>query len=167
MDNVEIQERLAQMDETYRTLPDEQIPEGEYQAQIVRFDFFEGRSGDVFLKTELAIRHDPTYEGEIVEAISNLTDEDKLRWTRKFLNTIGYTGALSDLLTGLEDFVGLPVSIAIKYSERTNDFGEHYRNIYVNRRLGELQAPGSDVDNDTSTFSNAQTTPVDDSSIPF
>jgi hypothetical protein len=57
----------------------------------------------------------------------------------------------------------VPVEFAIAYSDKKNDYGEHYMNVYVNRRLGEVVAP-SDVPADPSQF---QTTPVDDDDIPF
>jgi hypothetical protein len=159
-------DRLAEMDEAYENVSDKPYDEGTYQGVIRRFDFFDSkRTGDVFLKTEIAFAHQPEYEGQEVEAIHNLTAPDKLKWTKRFLSIIGYDGPLSQIVTGaLEPFVGLPVEFAIQYSDKKNDWGDYYMNVYVNRRLGELTGPSTDVPADTASF---HTTPVDDSDIPF
>jgi hypothetical protein len=157
-------DRLAEMDEAYENVSDGRPEEGTYQALIQRFDFFESKkSGDLFLKTELKIVHDTNFDGAYVEAIHNLTDPERIRWTKRYLGTLGYDGPISQLMVNLESFIGLPVEIAVKYSDRTDDFGERFQNIFINRRLGEVTPP-SDVPSDTSAF---HTTPVDMDDVPF
>lgn len=158
--------RLAQMNETYENVSDRPYEEGEYQGTIQRFDFFEANAtGDIYLKVEIAFAHQPEYEGQEVEAIYNLTNPERLTWTKKFVGIIGYDGPLSQIVTGgLEPFIGLPVEFKIAYPGKQNKYGDEIMNVYVNRRLGELTGPSTDVPADTSAF---QTTPVDDSDIPF
>jgi hypothetical protein len=170
-DLTEIQERLQGMDDLYASVGDDQ-PSGDFQAVIKRFDFFMGKSdGDAYLKTVLEIKHDPEHEGMEVEAIHNLTAKDKIKWTRKFLATIGYEGDISSLVDGLEEYVGLPVSITIKVSDRINSFtGDPYLNVWVNQRLGEVHGPVSDVtdDEDVQALKAQSTSPYTaDDDIPF
>jgi hypothetical protein len=161
MDNTEIAERLAGMDDAYENVTDGRPEEGTYQAIIERFDFFEAKkTGDLFMKTELRIVHDQDWDGAQVAAIHNLTDEDKIRWTKKYLAVIGYL----QLMTNLDSFVGVPVEIAVKYSDKVDEFGDNYQNVWVNRRLGEAVGPSTDVPGNTASFA---TTPVDDSDVPF
>lgn len=170
MDNTEIQERLAQMDETYKKLKERgDQPVGDFQAIIDRFDFFEGKNdGHTFLKTFLTIRHDPDWDGEEVAAIHNITDPDRAAWTLRYLRTIGYEGPISELLSALEDYVGLPVAITCKEGQGISPYtGLPYLNVFINQRLGELQTPGSDVDNDTSGFKGGGPLALDGSDIPF
>lgn len=169
-DLAEIQERLKGMDEIYNN-PEEGLPSGDFQAIIKRFDFFMGkRDGDAYMKTVLEIKHDPVHEGTEVEAIHNLTARDKVSWTRKYLATIGYEGDVSSLVDGLEDYVGLPLSITVTVSDRINSFtGDPYLNVWVNQRLGELHGPVSDVADDSdieALKAQTKTSPADDS-IPF
>jgi hypothetical protein len=164
-DMTDIQAKLAGMDEAYENTTDGQPEDGDYQAVIERFDFFEGRDGTLYLKTELKIAHDPIYDGATVEAIHNLSDEDKLVWTKKYLGILGYEGKLSQLPSEIGAFVGTPVDIAVKRSAKINDFtGLHYLNVFINRKLGE---PLSDVPAKAEEFLSRATTPVDDSGIPF
>lgn len=148
-DFTEIQERLKGMDEIYANMG-EGLPSGDFQAIIKRFDFFMGkRDGDAYMKTVLEIKHDPEYEGVEVEAVHNLTARDKVSWTRKYLATIGYEGDVSSLVDGIEDYVGLPLSITVNVSDRINPFtGDPYLNVFVNQRLAELHGPVSDVTDD-------------------
>jgi hypothetical protein len=165
MDNTEIAERLAGMDDAYENVTDGRPEEGTYQAIIERFDFFEAKkTGDLFMKTELRIVHDQDWDGAQVAAIHNLTDEDKIRWTKKYLAVIGYLQPISQLMTNLDSFVGVPVEIAVKYSDKVDEFGDNYQNVWVNRRLGEAVGPSTDVPGNTASFA---TTPVDDSDVPF
>lgn len=159
-----IQSALAGMDQTYDETTDGRPEDGDYQAIIARFDFFEGKDGSLYLKTEMRIAHDPKYDGWDVEAIHNLTDPKKLVYTKKYLTLLGYDGKLSELPIKIGDFVGVPVDITIKRSDRINSYdGLPYLNCYINRRLSGIEAP-SDIPNDTIGFNAAA---VDDPTIPF
>jgi hypothetical protein len=82
----DVQARLAEMDDAYENVTDGRPEEGTYQAVIERFDFFDSKkTGDLFMKTQLTIAHDPQYEGQTLEAIHNLTDPERIRWTKKYL----------------------------------------------------------------------------------
>jgi hypothetical protein len=161
--------RLAEVDQTFDSIDINPFEGGTYQGIISRFDFFDSKkTGDVFLKTEIAFAHEPRYEGQQVEAIHNLTDSDKLRWTKRYFNTLGYEGNLSDILSGgLEPFIGVPVEFAIVYSDKKNDYGEHYMNVYINRRLGEANGPSPSDITTSQDPSQFRTTPVDDDDVPF
>jgi hypothetical protein len=103
-----------------------------------------------------------------VEAISQPDRPDKIKWTASSWPPSATTGDISSLMDGLEDFVGLPVAITIKVSDRINSFtGEPYLNVFVNQRLGELHGPVSDVttDEDVQALKAQSTspyTPADD-----
>jgi hypothetical protein len=170
-DLTEIQERLKGMDDLYASVGDDQ-PSGDFQAVIKRFDFFMGKSdGDAYLKAVLTIKNDPDFDGTDVESIFNLTDRNKIKWTRKFLATIGYDGDISSLIDGLEEYAGLPVSITIQVSDRINSFtGDPYLKVWVNQRLGEVHGPVSDVtdDEDVQALKAQSTSPYTaDDDIPF
>jgi hypothetical protein len=158
-----IQNALAGMDDTYENTTDGRPEDGDYQAVIQRFDFFEGKDGSVYLKTELRIAHDPLYEGWEAEAIHNLTDAKKLTYTKKYLTILEYDGKLSELPARIGDYVGVPVDITIKRSDRINSYdGLPYLNVFINRKLGD-----SDIPSDTSAF-KSPASPLDDSDpIPF
>jgi hypothetical protein len=163
----DVQARLAEMDDAYENVTDGRPEEGTYQAVIERFDFFDSKkTGDLFMKTQLTIAHDPQYEGQTLEAIHNLTDPERIRWTKKYLAMLGYQGSISGLIANLDSFVGLPVEVAVKYSDRLDEYGDPYMNIFINRRLAELTAVDSDVPADTSGFSPAGGG-VDTDSVPF
>jgi hypothetical protein len=119
----------------------------------------------------LTIKNDPDFDGTDVESIFNLTDRNKIKWTRKFLATIGYDGDISSLIDGLEEYAGLPVSITIQVSDRINSFtGDPYLKVWVNQRLGEVHGPVSDVtdDEDVQALKAQSTSPYTaDDDIPF
>jgi hypothetical protein len=163
----DVQARLAEMDDAYENVTDGRPEEGTYQAVIERFDFFDSKkTGDLFMKTQLTIAHDPQYEGQTLEAIHNLTDPERIRWTKKYLAMLGYQGSISGLIGNLDSFVGLPVEVAVKYSDRLDEYGDPYMNVFVNRRLAELEAP-TDVPAGDFSAAPAATTPISDDDIPF
>lgn len=134
-----LKERLAGMNDAYRKADDGTLPEdGDYQALVQSFDFFEARD-QVFLKTVLVVQHDDVYEGREVECVHNLEDPDRLHWAKKHLRTLGLPDLddLGDLETQLHEVLDVPVAITIKTSDRINEStGERYRNVYVNEKLG-------------------------------
>jgi hypothetical protein len=161
----DVQARLAEMDDAYNATTTR--PEGDYQAVIERFDFFESnKTGDLFLKTELKIAHDPEWDGHGLETVHNLTDPDRIKWAKKYLGLLGYDGPISGLTGALDSFVGLPVEVSVKYSAKLDEYGDPYQNVYINRRLAELEAP-TDVPAGDFSAAPAATTPVSDDDVPF
>lgn len=170
-----LKERLAAMNDSYQDAKtfssDELPPDGEYQAIVERFDFFEGKSSphDVFLVTELRIQLDPEWEGRIAKTIHNLTDAERLGFVKSHLKTLGL-GELDDFSTleeVLPEALDVPVLIAVKTSERTDSEGKPYRNVYVNERLGD-PLERSDVPVNRADFEPAPTPAgADEDPIPF
>lgn len=125
-------------------------PDGTYQAIVKAFDFFEAKmSGDLFFKTIVTIAFDREYQGREVETIHNATDHEKLAWLKTHLARLGAdvdNVPLADLISPgsqhLEALLDVPVEIAIKTSDNTDSQGVHYRNVYVNKRLGDALAAG-------------------------
>lgn len=147
IDNLE--ERLAAMQPHFDqastdTGPGSLPPDGDYQALVKRFDFFEAKSsGQAFLKTELEIVHDRDYAGREAEVVHNLEDPDRINWLKRHLSTLGADVEGLDLRQVrpgsqlLEALLDTPVEITIKTSDRRDKDGNPYRNVYVNRKLGE------------------------------
>ena len=122
------------------TLP----PDGDYEAVVDRFDFFEAKkgatAGQLLLKTELTITG-PAAVGTPVEIIHNLEDPARFGFLKKHLECLGEQSEdLAVLDTVLAPALDRVVAIAIKTSARKNDAGEHYRNVYVNRVVGAATA---------------------------
>lgn len=197
-----LQERLREGEESFKKAPadggfsTELPPDGEYQAVVKKFDFFESKkSGDAFLKTVLEIAFDREWQGTEVETIHNLTDPEVLEsgWLKTHLKRLGADvdelelSAVSPGSELLGSLLDVPVAIAIKTSDRTNDQGEPYRNVYLNKRLGDplqggstgvaggpmeggkVQAPESEVPADEAGLDKSGTgaESKDDEEIPF
>lgn len=125
-------------------------PDGTYQGLVRKFDFFEGKkSGDVFVKTVLEVAHDREHQGREVETIHNLTDPERMDWLKTHLSRLGAPVDeidLTDVAPGsqlLAELLDTPVEFVIKTADRKNeDTGENYRNVFVNKRLGDPLNPG-------------------------
>lgn len=147
VDPASLARRLKEMQDAFDDATTDSVPpDGDYQAIIRAFDFFEQKDSpfNAFLKTELEIALDPQYMGRKVEAIHNLTDPEKLGWLKKYMQTLGVdTEAfeLAEVVPGsqlLDSLLDVPVELSIKRSDRINPkTGEKYVNIYVNARLGD------------------------------
>jgi hypothetical protein len=140
--SVDYADRLKQMDDTWAetkaaSAPGELPPDGTYQAIVDRFDFFESKAGQLFLKTEMVVTNGD-HEGHPIETIHNLEDPDRLGWAKKHLRTLGLElEALSELEGQLPNVLDTPVEIAVKTSTTLDNEGNPYRNVYVNKRLGD------------------------------
>lgn len=196
-----LRERLAAGQQAFENAPadgggyaSELPPDGTYQAIVKAFDFFEGRkSGDVFFKTVLTIAFDREYQGREAETIHNATDPDKLAWLKTHLSRLGAPVdevPIQDLIAPGSDHLAalldVPVEIAVKTSDNTDENGVHYRNVYVNKRLGDaladggpgvvggprvggrIEQPDSEAPADTSDFVEVPAGPAPtDDDIPF
>lgn len=122
-------------------------PDGDYQALVHRFDFFEGGAANhAFLKTELEVQHDDEWQGTSVETIHDLEDPDRLGFLKQHLHVLGLDlDDFSQLEVRLSEVLDVPVQIRIKTSDKKNSDGEHYRNVFVNERLGGPVRSGGDV----------------------
>lgn len=172
-----LKERLAAMNDAWQTADDgSQLPDGTYQALVQAFDPIEG-GGRAFLKTVFVIQHHETYSGREVEVIHSLEDPDRIHYLRKHLRILGIElDDLGDLETVLHTALDVPVEIAVKASDRINDFtGLPYLNVYVNERLGDpLQRTDVPIDVesahdqlDVDGGQRQRTNAINDSEIPF
>lgn len=174
IDNLE--ERLAAMQPAFTEAsadtgsPFEPPPDGDYQALVKRFDFFESKAGQAFLKTEMEVVHDQAYNGREVSVVHNLEDPERINYLKRHLDILGadvkgldlrLIRPGSELLGSLCD---TPVEITVKTSDRVDKDGKPYRNIYVNRRLGEPIR--SDVPAPAPAAVSTATV-IDDEKIPF
>jgi antitoxin component HigA of HigAB toxin-antitoxin module len=174
-EDLNVAERLGAMNDTFQSAYDGGMPEdGDYQALVERFDFFESGAGELFLKTELRIQLDPKYEGATVETVHNLEHPERIQWAKKHLRTLGLElDDFSTLQARLSEVLDVPVAITIKTSDKVNEkTGEPYRNVYVNERLGGPMraAPRPDIPVDTSDYApapGAQPGNAIDEDIPF
>lgn len=152
-------------------------PDGDYQALVHRFDFFESNAGQAFLKTELEIQNDPQYSGRIASTVHNLEDPDRIGWLKGHLQLLGMDVDgldLREIRPGsprLQELLDTPVAIAIKTSDRLDKDGQPYRNVYVNQRLGAPLTTGgaktSDVPGDEAGFTHEPAVATADDKIPF
>jgi hypothetical protein len=137
-------ERLAEMQDAYDEAEAKtsggSVPDGDYEGQIERFDFWEKEGGGPLkLITEISIT-EGEYMGLSAPSVwHELEDPDRIAWTKGYLEMLGLEGVnLADLPAALEPLCGVArVSIRVT----TTDKGEKkYRNTYVNELLGEGEA---------------------------
>lgn len=137
-------ERLAEMQDVYDDAEAKTsggaVPDGDYEGQIERFDFWEKEGGGPLkLITEISIT-EGEYMGLSAPSVwHELEDPDRIAWTKGYLEMLGLSGVkLADLPEALEPLCGVArVSIRVT----TTDKGEKkYRNTYVNELLGEGEA---------------------------
>jgi hypothetical protein len=171
----DLPDRLAKMQGAFNDAPADSSgpfdlpPDGDYQALVRRFDFFEAKaSGQAFLKTELEVANHPEHAGRSAETVHNLEDPAKIEYLKRHLATLGADVEQLDLREvrpgspTLEALCDTPVEITIKTSDKTDRDGNPYRNVYVNKRLGDPLR--SDVPMDTTP--SLPTVPADEP-IPF
>jgi hypothetical protein len=145
MSELDVTNRLKDMNSAYQEAeaPEggsyELPPDGDYQAVVERFDWFEAKSGEghLFLKTEMRVANGP-HSGASVDTVHDVEDPERLGWLKRHLTTLGVKdGPLSTLEKRLADVVGVPVEVRVKTSTKTNADGIPYRNVYANKRLGD------------------------------
>lgn len=164
-DALQIQSRLAAMQDAFEgaPLPEggyELPPDGDYQAVVERFDFFEANSnGHLFLKTEMRVSSGQ-HQGAYASTIHDVEDPDKLGWLKKHLTMLGVQdGPLGTLTERLEPVAGAAVEIRVKTGPGKNSDGIPYRNVYINKRIGAVPVGGAKP--------TASTKKPSDDDIPF
>lgn len=167
-------ERLAEMQDTYDDAEAKTsggaVPDGDYEGQIERFDFWEKEGGGPLkLITEISITEGEHMGLSAPSVWHELEDPDRIAWTKGYLEMLGLEGVnLAELPQALEPLCG-KARVAIRVT--TTDKGEKkYRNTYVNELLGEGESwsgGGSDVPADTSDFEGAAAGGGGEDDIPF
>lgn len=156
-------------------------PDGSYQALIRRFDFFEPKAPradgtTAYLKTEFDIANHPEHDGRTVETIHALDSDEgwRIEALKTHFDRLGIDVAtldLTELVPGSDTLQGLldvPVEIAIKTSDQIDEkSGEPYRNLYVNKRLGDKLGSNGDVPAEAPTHAAAARSGRSDDEIPF
>lgn len=162
----QLDERLAPLAETYRETkvrePGELPPDGDYQARVDSFDFFESKDETrLFMKTVLVVVAGDEARAELT-TIHQLNDPDRLEFLKRHLTILGVEDPdeIRGLRPRLAAVVGRIVEARVATSNKTDASGNPYRNVYVNKVI----SAGSDIPVDTSDFKPA--TYADDD-IPF
>lgn len=162
-----LQDRLKAMQAPFQEAPlpatggKPMPPDGKYQGLVKGFDFFESNAGQLFLKTILQVALHPDHEGAEVETVHNLEDPDRIEWAKGHLHTLGIDVDqlnLGELQGELEQVLDVPVEFQIKTSDKKAPDGLPYRNVYVNKRLGNPmpRAQQADVPADTEGLDDEQ-----------
>lgn len=143
-------DRLAEMQDTYDGAEAKTsggaVPDGDYEGQIERFDFWEKEGGGPLkLITEISITEGEHMGLSAPSVWHELEDPDRIAWTKGYLEMLGLEGInLAELPQALEPLCG-KARVAIRVT--TTDKGDKkYRNTYVNELLGEGESwsgPGS------------------------
>jgi hypothetical protein len=136
-------ERLAGMDDAYAEAEAKTasggVPDGDYEAIIERFDFWEADGGGPLkLITELSVA-EGDYAGVAPPSVwHELEDQDRIAWTKGYLELLGLQGIrLSELEPALEPIAGatrVGIRVATTTSKKN---GREYRNTYINEVIGE------------------------------
>jgi hypothetical protein len=170
-------DRLAGMDDVYAdTAPKTAsggVPDGEYEAMIERFDFWEADGGGPLkLITELSIA-EGDYAGQSPPSVwHELEDEERIAWTKGYLELLGLEGIrlseLEDRLEPLAERTRVAIRVATTTSKKN---GREYRNTYINEVIG---TPGEaeptqaqKVESEFATAMAGQNFAGDDDDIPF
>lgn len=133
-------------------------PDGDYQALVHAFDFFDTPKNGAFLKIELQVANDATYNGRTAESIFSLEDKDRIGFLKGVLAILGVdveNTPLTEIRPGsgtLNALLDTPVAIRIRRSDKSDKDGRPYVNVYINQRLGDpirqggqARPPASDV----------------------
>lgn len=165
-------ERLAAMqdayDESEAKTSGGAVPDGDYEGQIERFDFWEKEGGGPLkLITEISVT-EGEYMGLSAPSVwHELEDPDRIAWTKGYLEMLGLQGvSLVDLPKALEPLCG-KARVAIRVT--TTDKGDKkYRNTYVNELLGQGEDwSGGGTKSEVPADDFGPPDATDDEDIPF
>jgi hypothetical protein len=161
-------ERLARIQGAFQEAsadPSSDPPDGDYQALVHRFEFFEaGQPVQAFVKIVFQIQHHPEHGGRETGSVFSLEDPDRIGFLKAALARVVGSARVDELnlavdcLPGSEfienEMLDVPVLIRVKRPGKKNAKGYEIVNVYIEQRLGDQVRPakGSDVDNDTSAF---------------
>jgi hypothetical protein len=160
-------ERLANMQDEYDDAEAKTsgggVPDGDYEGQIERFDFWEKEGGGPLkLITEISVQDGGEFDGLSAPSVwHELEDPDRIAWTKGYLEMLGLQGVnLAELAEALEPLAGTTrVSIRVV----TTDKGEKkYRNTYVNEVVGTVDGISSPGEEPAAEGASG-----DDDDIPF
>lgn len=165
---IDVAERLKDMDKAWQESEansggGSSVPDGDYQAAVARFDFFESKKdGNLTLVTEFEIVA-PRNVGSAVKTFHDLENPDRLGWAKGHLETLGIENVnpLSDLEDRLKGALDQVCEIAL-VSKKVGD--KTYQNVYLN---GVVE--GVKVDREAPATNTVDEAPVhdDDDPIPF
>lgn len=171
MNEAEVQERLAKMDDTFESAEAARsgaAPDGDYEGLIERFDFWSKEGGPLKLITEVSIQGGD-YDGFSAPSLwHDLEDPDRIKWTKGYLEMLGLEGIkLSELKEKLAPLAGR-TRVLIRIATTENN-GKTYRNTYLNSVLGtsELDEAAAVVKEAFGGEEVAAGTPSAEDEIPF
>lgn len=137
MSTIDISERLKDMDALWQGAEANTggtaapVPDGEYQASVYRFDFFDSKkNGNLTMVTEFEIVA-PNNLGSKVRTFHDLEDADRLGWAKGHLAMLGVENVnpLSDLEDRLAEALDQVCEIAL-VSKKVGD--KTFQNVYLN-----------------------------------
>ncbi|HEX7246448.1 MAG TPA: hypothetical protein VF245_12885 [Solirubrobacterales bacterium] len=141
-------DRLAKMQDEYDEAEAKtsggSVPDGEYEALIERFDFWEKEGGGPLkLITEISVQEGEFAGMSAPSVWHELEDPDRIAWTKGYLEQLGLEGVnLAELPAALEPLAG-KCRVGIRVVT-TNKGDKTYRNTYVNEVLeGEGPSTGA------------------------
>lgn len=134
------------------------VPDGEYEGQIERFDFWQKEDGaPLKLITEISV---PDLGLSAPSVWHELEDPDRIKWTKGYLEMLGLREInLAQLAGALEPLAGkCRVGITVKTTTKGD---KTYRNTYVNEVLS------GESTTEVEPGGGHETAPVSDSDVPF
>src|SRR4051794_37899253 len=100
------------------------VPDGDYEGEIVDFDFFESNAtpSELFLKTQIAIRLPREYDGSQVEVIHSLSGSaERVGYAKEMLALLGVdVGGLNmgGLTNALREVIGSGVGVRVLRTQK-------------------------------------------------
>jgi hypothetical protein len=152
VNDINVADRLETMNDAWNDAPElgtnSLPPDGNYQAKVERFDFIESKqSHNLTLITKFVVTNGE-HAGREAPVFHDLEDPERLGWAKGHLSLLGLENVspLSTLEERLAEVLDTPVEIRITSKEKD---GKTYRNVYLNKRLGD---PGSNGSGDDIPF---------------
>lgn len=135
---VDIEQQLAGLDHVWQATEAEgngraELPEGDYEAQVLGFDYAQKSNGELRLQTKLQIT-EGEYSGTTTDTWNTLSDPKHLGKTKAFLELLGITDVrpFNTLPERLRSARGVRVGIRVAVKKRGE---KSYTNVYVNELI--------------------------------